>query len=286
MPRTSGARLPRHSGVAAVLVSCALALLSAAQSPADEPRFDVAVVRVNDSGETRLAGGFQPGGRYSVTNYPLRALIAAAYVRPQVNPDFLIAGGPEWMDTARFNVEAKADADFPAGPDGPNAARRVMLQRLLAEWFGLKVHHENRQGRVFALLRASKDRLGPTLHPSQIDCGTPSAPAPDRCLPRIGPGSLALPATSLTALVNLLPRFVDHVVVDATGLTGRFDIELKWTPGPTEWVAPSSAASASSGDEGPSLTTALREQLGLRLQAQTGSVDVLVIDAATWPTAN
>jgi uncharacterized protein (TIGR03435 family) len=272
--------------LAAVLVSCALALLSASQSPADEPRFDVAAVKVNDSGETRVAGGFQPGGRYSVTNYPLRALIAAAYVRPQVNPDFLIAGGPEWMDTARFNVEARAGADFPGGPDGPNAARRVMLQRLLAERFGLKVHHETRQGRVFTLLRVRDDRLGPNLRPSQIDCSGAAAAAPSQCQPRIGPGSLALPATSPTALVNLLPRFVDHVVVDATGLTGRFDIELQWTPGPTEWVAPSSATSAAPSDDGSSLTTALREQLGLRLQSQTGPVDVLVIDAATWPTGN
>jgi len=278
--------------VAAVIVSCILALLCLmtsveAQSPAQEPkpRFDVAVVKVNDSGEPRVAGGFQPGGRYSVTNYPLRALIAAAYLRPQVNPDFLIAGGPEWIDKARFNIEARATAEFPPGPDGPNAPRRVMLQHLLADRFGLKVHHESRPGQLFALVRVRDDRLGSRLRPSQIDCGA-SAPAPDTCAPRIAPGSLTLTSTSLTALVNLLPRFVGRVVIDATGLTGRFDLDLTWTPGPTEWVPPSTGAGAAVGDDGSSLTTALREQLGLRLQAQTGPVDVLVIDAATWPTGN
>jgi hypothetical protein len=161
----------------------------------------VAVVNVNTSGEGRVAGGCRPGGRYSVTNYPLRALIAAAYLRPQINPDFLIAGGPDWIDKARFNVEGNAAGEFPPGPDGPNAPRPVMLQRLLADRFGLRVHHETRDG---------------------------------TCVPRIAPGSLTLPGTSLTTLVNLL--------------------------------------------------TTVR--LGLRLQAQTGRVDVLVIDATTWPTGN
>jgi uncharacterized protein (TIGR03435 family) len=283
--------LDKRASFEAIAGGCALALLSVmtrvdAQSPAQEPRFDLAVVKVNDSGEPRVSGGFQPGGRYSVMNYPLRALIAAAYLRPQVNPDFLIAGGPDWMDTARFNIEARAAGDFPVGPDGPNAPRRVMLQRLLADRFGLKVHHESRQGRVFALLRARDDRLGPNLRASQIDCSDAAAPAPSHCQPRLAPGSLAFTGTSLTTLVNLLPRFVDHVVVDATGLGGRFDLELTWTPGPTEWVAPPSDAGVAPKDDGSSLTTALREQLGLRLQAQTGPVDVLVIDAATWPTEN
>jgi hypothetical protein len=167
-----------------VLVARVLALLSwamAAQSPAGEPRFDV------------------------------------ADLRPQVNPDFLIAGGPDW---------------------------------------------------VFALLRASRDGLGPGLRPSQADCGSPGAPPPTACAPRLAPGSVTLTGTSLTALVNLLPRFVDHVVVDSTGLTGRFDVQLTWTPGPTEWVAPPSVPGQVPREDGSSLATAVR------------------IDAATWPTDN
>ena len=89
-------RWPRVLGLGLGLLGVALNVSwTRAQSQADAkpPAFEVASVRPNRSGEGRVAGGFQPGGRYHVTNYSLRALIAAAYLRPQVNPDFLIAGG-------------------------------------------------------------------------------------------------------------------------------------------------------------------------------------------------
>ena len=92
-----------------------------AQSPTDtgsQFTFEVTAVRTNSSGEARSSGGFQPGVLYRVPNYTLRALIAAAYVRPQVS-DFLIAGGPKWIDSDHFDVDAKAAGDFPPGPDGP-----------------------------------------------------------------------------------------------------------------------------------------------------------------------
>ncbi len=260
---------------------------AAAQPSPDAIKFEVAAISVNNSGEERVSGGFQPGGRYRVNNYSLRSLIAAAYLRPQVNPDFLISGGPDWMDKLRFNIEAKASEDFPPGPDGPNAPRRIMLQNLLAERFGLKVHHENRQGRIFALVLAKNGQsLGPQLRPSSVDCGNRAAAPAQSCYIRIAPGSLDLGGVPLSALTNLLPRFVDHVVVDSTGLSGRYDIELTWTPGPTEWVAPPTVANPTPPTGDSSLVTALREQLGLRLQSQTGPVDVLVIDAAHRPTEN
>src|ERR1051325_11312909 len=101
MPMNARARLAGVT-VGFVVVLGPFVLGATAQAPADGPRFEVAVVKGNDSGELRVSGGFQPGARYSVTNYPLRALIAAAYVRRQINPDFLIAGGPDWIDAARF----------------------------------------------------------------------------------------------------------------------------------------------------------------------------------------
>src|SRR6185437_3062604 len=131
-------------------------------------------IRPNPSGDARVSGGFQQGGRYSVTNYTLRALIAAAYLRPQVNPNFLIEGGPTWIDTDHFDVDAKAAGEFPTGPDGPTAPRRVMLQSLLAERFKLKVHHETLAGQTFALTLARDDRkLGPSLKVSTADCSVP-----------------------------------------------------------------------------------------------------------------
>jgi uncharacterized protein (TIGR03435 family) len=227
-----------------------------------------------------VSGGFQAGGRYSVTNYTLRALIAAAYLRPQVNPNFLIEGGPAWIDADHFDVEAKAAEEFAAGPDGPNAPRRVMLQSLLAERFKLKVHHETRQGQIFALTLARNDRrLGPNLKVSTADCSVPQ-----NCAPRIGPGSLTLTGVPLAQLVSLLPRFVDRIVIDSTGLTERYDLQLTWTPGPVEWIAPGNSENPPS--DGASLPSALREQLGLRLQSQTGPIDILVIDSAERPSEN
>jgi bla regulator protein blaR1 len=265
----------------------------------DIPSFEVASIKLNRSGEWRVSGGFSPGGRYRVTNYPLRSLIAAAYLRPQINPDFLIAGGPTWIDTSRFDIEAKAPADFPPGPEGPSAPRRVMLQKLLADRFGLSVHHETVERSVYALLMARSDhKLGPQLRPTGVDCaalavraGSISVPSaqssgvPSTCSSRVGPGAVMMKGLTLSPLVNLLPRFVDRVVIDHTGLTGAFDIELKWTPGPGEWVAPGlPGGDPAPPADVPSLFTALQEQLGLKLESTKGPVDILIIDHAEMPT--
>jgi uncharacterized protein (TIGR03435 family) len=260
-----------------------------AQSRGDRPpQFEVSSIRLNKSGETRVSGGFQAGGRYKVGNYTLRALVAAAYLRPQVNPDFLIDGGPPWIDNERFDIEAKAASEFPAGPDGPNAPRRVMVQALLAERFKLAVHHESRNRSIYALTMARPDdRMGPKLRPSLLDCaeaapagGAAGAPA---CAVRVGPGSVHGSGITVTQLLNLLPRFVDRVVADRTGLSGRFDLDLDWTPAAGEWVAPPIAGAPGPASDGPSLFTALQEQLGLKLTSTTGPVDVLVIDRAELP---
>jgi uncharacterized protein (TIGR03435 family) len=247
--------------------------------------FEVASIKPNKSGDARVSGGFQPGGRYRVTNYTLRALIAAAYVRPQVNPDFLISGGPKWIDADHFDVDAKAQEDLPpsTGTDTASSSRRVMLQALLAERFKLKVHTETSERPIYALVVATSDRtMGSQLHPSTADCaGTPAA-----CVTRIGPGSVTGSSFTLAQLVNLLPRFVNRVVVDRTGLAGPFAIDLRWTPAPGEWMAPPLPGVSDPPADGPSLFTALQEQLGLRLESQRGSVDVLVVDSAEPPTAD
>jgi len=91
----------------------------------------------------------------------------------------------------------------------------------------------------------------------------------------------------LTTLTNLLPRFVNRVVIDGTALGGSFDLELKWTPAPGEWVAPPLPGGAGApAIDGPSLFSALQEQLGLKLQSTRGPVDMQVIDSAEMPTEN
>jgi len=259
-------------------------ILHAQTTDSTVPRFDVASIHANHSGEDRMAGGFQPGGRYHVTNYSLRALIAAAYVRPQVSPGFLIEGGGKWIDTERFDIDAKAADEFPPGPDGPAAPRRRMLQALLAERFHFQVHNETKPEPIYALELAKADQtLGPRLHPTSADCAGPAS----GCRPRIGPGSVTLTGTTLAQFVAFLPRFVDRVVSDSTGLTGRFDLELVWTPAPGEWFAPPQpGGEAAPVADGPSLFTALKEQFGLKLEPRTGPVDVLVIDRAERPSEN
>lgn len=245
--------------------------------------FEVASIRRNTAGELRVGGGFLPGGHYRVTNYSLRSLIAAAYLRPQVPPDFLIAGGPSWMDADRFDVDARAAAEFPAAPDGPSSPRRAMLQRLLADWFGLRVHVETKETAIYALVMARADRRpGGQLRPASGDC----AAAPASCRTTIAPGVVALRGGHVSQFVNLLPRFVNRVVIDRSGLDGTYDADLKWTPAPGEWVAPSAPGAPEAPADGPSLFTALTEQLGLKLEPSRGPVEVRVVDDARLPTDN
>ena len=91
---------------------------------------------------------------------------------------------------------------------------------------------------------------------------------------------------AIAQLVTLLPRFVNRIVVDRTMLDGAMDVELTWTPAPGEWMAPPSAATPAPPADGPSLVTALEEQLGLRLVSGRGAVDYLVIDSVHMPTVD
>jgi uncharacterized protein (TIGR03435 family) len=253
-----------------------------AQSPPSAFKFEVASIKQNKSGEERVSGGFLPGGLYRVANYPLRSLIAAAFMRPQVNPDFLIAGGPEWMDSDRFDIEARAAGEFPSGPDGPTAPRRLMLQALLADRFGLRVHYEPRDRDFYALTPIRSDqKWGPQLRLSTADCTAQGA-----CAVKLGPGNIASAGMTISQLMNLLPRFVDRVVVDNTGLADRFELRLTWTPAPGEWIAPVAGGNATAAPDGPSLFTAVQEQLGLKLQPRKGPVDTLIVDHAEKPTQN
>jgi uncharacterized protein (TIGR03435 family) len=287
------------AGIVAIVAVIALR----AQAPDTKPvAFEVATVKPNTSAEWRVAGGFQPGGRYSVTNYTLRALIAAAYMRPQVNPDFLISGGPKWIDADHFDVQAKAAEDVPpsVGPDTASSPRRLMLQALLAERFKLKVHHEISERPIYALVFARTDRkTGPQLRLAAIDCaaiaaGRGGAPPPSpsqlgarpACGMRVAPGNLGGGGVVMSQFASLLPRFVDRVVLDQTGLVGGFDLELNWTPAPGEWTPPPLPGVPDPPAQGPTLFTALQEQLGLKLESAKGPVDVLAIDHVEHPTEN
>src|SRR6186997_1745760 len=153
--------------VLATLVAMATAAPAAAQ-PDARPAFAVATIKYNRSGDAGASMLLQPGGRIVVTNQPLRRLITFAYgLQPQQ-----LAGGPSWLDTDRFDITAQAEGNIsPTPPGGPPGPAQLMMQRLLAERFGLVVHTESRELPVYALTLARSDRrLGPGIKAADRDC--------------------------------------------------------------------------------------------------------------------
>lgn len=248
-----------------------------AQQPPGQPAFEVASVRPNTSGATNVSVGSRPGG-YAGTNVPLRILIVLAHrLRP-----FQVVGGPGWIDSDRFDITARA-------PENTEQSQVLpMLRTLLAERFRLVVHTEARDAPIFALVLARADgRLGPQLKASAVECAPPGSKpnqeGPCRMSGTIGSASGSVKATGqpLADLASFLGNNVERVVVDRTGLTGRFDFELTWKSAALRGAAPDGAATAL---DGPSVFTAVQEQLGLRLEPARGPVDFLVVDSAERPT--
>jgi uncharacterized protein (TIGR03435 family) len=211
----------------------------------DNAAFEVASVKANKSGDNRIGIGFQPGGRFRATNVPLRELISAAYGTPQPLPAFQITGGPKWIETDRFDIVAKAPGDPQPGPNGPPPGMFAMLRTLLADRFQLILHRETKDMAIYALVLARADgKLGPQLKPATTDCaammaaargrgGAPPPPAPGERMPcgmRMFPGNLSGGSSPMAQLTNVLARFVNRTVVDQTGLTGNYDLDLQWTP--------------------------------------------------------
>jgi uncharacterized protein (TIGR03435 family) len=289
--------------VLALLATAGLAavvqLQAQTQTQAAGPTFEVASVKPNKSGDGRVMIGMQPGGRFTTTNVPLRGLIRQAY---QLQ-DFQIVDGPDWINTERFDILAKAEGDVPPSPPGTVGPMQLMLRNLLAERFKLAAHADKREMPIYAMVLARSDgKLGPQLRPSTVDCaamfgrgrgGPPqAAPAPGErplCGMRIGPGTMAGGGFPISQFATTLSQFVQRIVVDRTGLTGNYDLDLKWTPdrslqaGPGGPPPPGAPPLPPVDPDGPSIFTAVQEQLGLKLDAQRGRVDVLVIDSVDRP---
>jgi len=187
-----------------------------------------------------------------------------------------ITGGLSWMSTERWDIEVKPDI-----PGSPNQQQmQEIVQKLLAERFGLKVHEEKRKMTAYIL---SVGKNGPKMT-------TSADPFPDPNF-IIGPGgSLHVRGTTMGYFAQLLQvSILDRPVVDQTGLTGRWDFTLKWTPDESQfadgpWGPPKPAADDPKGS--PPLFTAIQEQLDLKLEAQKTQVPVVVIDHVERPSPN
>jgi uncharacterized protein (TIGR03435 family) len=291
----------RHARLLLVLSLPALVLSQALIAAQDaQPAFEVASVRANKSGEGFIRFQRQPGGRFTATNVPLRELIRFAY---QVQL-FQMEGLPGWTASERFDVVAKAEGDPPPSPPGgPPDPMLLMTRTLLAERFKLKVRTETREMPIYALVVARADgKVGDRLVASTVDCqalfaargraGAPPPPGPPApgerpmCGLRFGPGNLSAGGIPMTQFANSLSTSVGRHVVDKTGLTGSYEFELSWTPDqlPQNPPPPGAPPPPPIDPNGPSIFTALQEQLGLKLESARGPVQVLVIERVDRPT--
>jgi uncharacterized protein (TIGR03435 family) len=254
------------------------------------PTFDVVSVKLNKSGDGRMRTMFKPDG-YSATNVSLKLLIQMAY---GIRQD-LISGGPDWVESEGYDFDAKvAGADLEEWKKLTPKQRGSMLQSVLQDRFKLKVHTETKQLPVFELVVA---KGGPKLKEATPgDTYANGIKGPDGVsrggMMRMGRGQVTGQALPMTSVVNMLAQQLHRTVIDKTGLTGKYDLELNWTPEEGEGMGPPPPAGGpqhadpSSDSSGPSIFTAVQEQLGLKLQSAKGPVETLVIDNVEKPSEN
>jgi uncharacterized protein (TIGR03435 family) len=220
--------------------------------------FEVASVKRNDSATNRSSTSMLPGGRFLAIFTTLDRQIINAY---RIK-DYQLSGGPSWVYSERYDIEAKADG---------NTSRdqmRLMIQGLLTERFRLEMHQEKKDIPVYALV-AGKNRTGLQAAPDRATSGFETAR-----------GRITGQGVSMTELADQLSRMVDRPVINKTGLTGFFDLKLEYSPVESQSTAPAPDLPA------PDIFTAVQEQLGLKLEATKTQVDVLVIDHAEKPSEN
>ena len=269
---------------------------SSQQSPDAAPsyEYEVASIKPNKSDTDMVRFMFNPSG-LSATNVTLGMLIRTAYGIEENQ----ISGGPSWLKSDHYDIDAKmdsptADAFHKLGEDERRLATQHMLQALLADRFKLALHHDSKELSIYALVVAKN---GSKLRQAKPDDTYPNGiKGPDGIaragMMRMGRGQLTGQGLPLSALARLLTDQLGRTVVDKTGLTGNYDFTLQWTPDESQGAmfrGPDTGpqGSAPSADSsGPSLFTALQEQLGLKLESQKGPVEIYVIDHAEKPSEN
>jgi len=234
-----------------MLIGCTAAL------PQDQPpaRFDAASIRLTDPDVHEMQLRFQPGGRLTATNVTLRDCLRRSFA---IEND-QISGGPDWMNDIRWSIFAESDSN-------PDQARMLsMFQQLLADRFQLKVHLEPRKADLYTLVVGKK---GAKLATSEGER--------ERGLRVYSKPPLTLiegHRAPIGYLVNGLRILLRTPVVDQTGLTGEYDFKLEF-------------AKDGDPDSGPSMLSALQDQLGLKLEHTRGPIQFLIVDRAEKPSAN
>lgn len=248
-----------------------------------EPKsFEVASVRevVSQAGRSPARFRVIPSGRFEALNVPLRMLILYAFGAN----GYELEGDPAWLRSARFDIVANA------GTSVDERVAKILLQDLLATRFSLVTRREPRRVQAYALTVAKPGKLGPGMRPTTFrDCDTERVSAAlrdevqgslltaghDPCVGFVGFDDNALRAMGgdMDYVVSRLSAITGRPVLDRTKLPGRYDISARW-------------ALDHPADTGPSLETALQEQLGLKLKPEMTTLQMLVIDGVQRPTPN
>jgi bla regulator protein blaR1 len=274
------------------------ATTEANNTAADTHVFDVASIKPNKSGSNMVRMMVRPDG-LSAMGATLQMLIQSAYGVQ----DFQVAGGPKWADADRYDIEAKMDSSQveklqTLSPDQRWLETRHMLQALLANRFKLVLHRETKELPGYALVIAKN---GTKLHDAKPGDTYPNGlKGPDGhsgeglMMMRGNGGPLTGQGVTIAGLVQTLSRQLGGTILDETGLTGKYDFTLQWAP--DERTGPMSAATQGGGSRpedappadssGPSIFTAIQEQLGLKLEPRKVPVEILVIDHAEPPSEN
>jgi uncharacterized protein (TIGR03435 family) len=232
---------------------------------------------------------------FSATNVNLRQLIANAY---DVKDD-QIFGGPDWIGSKSYDIQAKVTGTDPSDPHQLTKAQRTQaMQALLADRFKLAVHTETKEASLYVLtvakggpkLTASKPSdapaLPPNLPPGAVVRNYPTDGPPRGGTMRMsGPGNLTVTAMTMPQFATMLSSQLHRTIVDQTGLTGTYDFTLQWTPDNLS-TSPAGGDAQAPDPTGPTIYTAVQEQLGLKLESTKGPVKTVVIDHIEPPSEN
>jgi uncharacterized protein (TIGR03435 family) len=222
-------------------------------------------------------------GRFTASGVTLRELIVYAYSPESPLLAMEIEGLPAWAASERFDVVARSDRAFANDRQGTPSELTGMIRAMLADRFRLRIEVDTRELPVLDLVRPAGSHKRPVgLRPSSSTCwraalGPPPAgvwiPAARLCRTVLDRGRISAESAPMSWLANTVGALARRVVRDTTGLEGRFDLELTWTPDV-----------AGAGE--PPVLTSVREQLGLEIVAGQGPVDVLVVQRAERPTGD
>jgi uncharacterized protein (TIGR03435 family) len=301
-----------------MLIFSMVVMPAVAQTPAQKPAFEVASIKPNTTGRGTFIET-PPTGRVNITSTTLKTLLRVAY-RVQ---DYQIIAGPGWIGVERFDVQARPSEDYQPQPvvpcfvvDCPPTPVQIMLQGLLEDRFGLKIHREIRELPVYDLtIGKSGFKLkevsaapppdpagGPPRFPPPPPPPPPGTPPPTiaSALPTAPPGiAMGFPfgfsasSVAFSVLDSMLAELLGRPIVDKTGIKGFYDFKIVYSregipgngPAPPPQVG-DAGTGPNASDPRPSIFTALQEELGLKLDSSKGPVEVLVIDSVSKPSEN